>query len=55
MKEKEVGGGDLDSEEHLDIWEGEEMLLTNGLEKALTATNTLFPDSIFIFQVYLYF
>lgn len=37
----------------LDIWESEEGL-TNGLERVLTATNTLFPDSIFIFQVYLY-
>lgn len=54
MKEKEVGGGDLGSDEHLDIWEGEEML-TNGLQKAMTAANTLFPDSIFIFQVYLCF
>lgn len=54
MKEKKVGGGDHGNDEHIDILEGEEML-TNAIEKILTATNTLFPGSIFIFQVYLCF
>lgn len=47
MKEKEVDGGDLGSDEHLDIWEGEEML-TNGLEKALTATKTISRFNLYL-------